>query len=189
LRDDGVELVGSAADHLLGIASDDSHFDIIAVDTVLHDVLERLEDHFLGFFESHGGVVLLLEGSHGSLLSGADGVGLPFSVGSRRIGSVKLGSVLVDTSDEESDTVGARHWLSLGAPITFSKVDGKVRDRLRNSFDTHGFVEVEGMVLGLDASVIDKNTSITNDSAHSAGAMAIDFDELLTAASGDHKFA
>ena len=51
--DDGLELLGSSALLDAGVAANDSDLDIIAVDAVLHHVLQRLQDHLLSLFQRH----------------------------------------------------------------------------------------------------------------------------------------
>ena len=164
-----------------GVAANDSNFDIIAVDTVLHHVLQRLQDHLLGLFQRHSRVILFFQRRHGSLLTCTNRIGLPFSVCARWVCRVKLWSALINTSEQQSDTVGSGHGLSFAAFVSLTKVDSNVGDALSDRFDAHGLIEVEGVVLGLYAAMVDKNTGITDDSTHGAGAMAVHFDELFTA--------
>ena len=56
---------------------------------------------------------VVLDGGHSSLLTGANGISLPLGVGTRGIGLEKLGALGIDTSDEESNTVGTTHGLAL----------------------------------------------------------------------------
>ena len=164
-----------------GVAANDCHFDIIAVDSVLHHVLQRLQDHLLGLVQRHSRVILFFQRRHGSLLTSTNRIGLPFSVGARWVCRVKLWATLIHTSEQQSDTVGSGHGLSLAAFVSLTEVDSNVGDALSDRFDTHGFIEVEGVVLSLHTAMVDKNTGITNDSTHGAGAMAVHFDELFAA--------
>lgn len=51
--DDGLELVWSSARMNAVIAANNSDLDIIAVDAILHDVLQSLQDHLLGLDQGH----------------------------------------------------------------------------------------------------------------------------------------
>ena len=179
--DDGLELLGSSALLDTGVAANDSDLDIIAVDTVLHNVLQRLKDHLLGLVQSHSRVILFFQRRHGCLLTCTNCIGLPFSVGAGWVCRIELWATLIHATNQECDTVWPGHRLPLAAFVALSEVDSDVRDALSDRFDAHWLIEVEGVVLSLYTAMVDKNTGITNDSTHGAGAMTVHFDELFTA--------
>jgi hypothetical protein len=97
--------------------------------------------------------------------------------------------MLIDTTDKESDTVGSGHRSTLWAFVTFTEMDGNIRDRLCDSFDTHGLIEVEWVVLGFNSGVINENSSVTNDTGHGADAVTIDLNQLLRLVADFHQLA
>jgi hypothetical protein len=97
--------------------------------------------------------------------------------------------VLIDTTDQESNTVGSGHRSAFGAFVTFTEVNGNIRDWLGDSFDTHGFIEVESVVLGFNSGVINENSSIANDTRHGADAVTVDLNQLLRLVADFHQFA
>ena len=127
-------------------------------------------------------MILLFQGRHGRLLTSANGVSLPFSVGARGVRRVKLWASFINSSNQESHTIGPGHGFSLAAFVSLTEVDSEVRDRLGNGFDSHGLIEVECVVRGLYAAMIDENAGITNDSTHGTSTMTVHLDKLFAAA-------
>jgi hypothetical protein len=119
-------------------------------------------------------VILLLNEGHCGLPTAANGASLPLQEGARRISLVKLRAIIVDSGNQESDTIGASHRLALLAFIAFTEIDGKIADSLGDLFNGHGLGIIESVILSFNSGVIDQNTSISNDTTHSASAMSID---------------
>ena len=185
--DNGLELLGGFALHGACIAANDSDLDIIAVDTVLHNVLQCLQDHLLGFVQSHSRVILFFQRRHGCLLTCTNCIGLPFSVGAGWVCRIELWATLIHATNQECDTVWPGHRLPLAAFVALSEVDSDVRDRLGDGLDVHWLVVVEGMILGFNAGVVDENAGVSDDSAHGTGAVPVDFDQLLARSGRDLK--
>ena len=132
-------------------------------------------------------MVSVFKGAHGSLVTTSDCVGLPLRVGTGRIGLEKLWAVFVHTANEEGNTVGTSHWLSLLTLVALSKVNSEVRDSLSDRLDSHGLIKVERVVLGLDSSVVDQDSCVAHDTAHGTRAVTINLYELLTWFTGFHQ--
>ena len=185
--DNGLELLGGFALHGARIAANDSDLDIIAVDTVLHNVLQRLKDHLLGLVQSHSRVILFFQRRHGCLLTCTNCIGLPFSVGAGWVCRIKLWATLIHATNQECDTVWPGHRLPLAAFVALSEVDSDVRDALSDRFDTHWLIEVESVVLSFHSAMVDENTGITHNSTHGASTMTVHFDELFAASLWHHE--
>jgi len=119
-------------------------------------------------------VEVVLDSGHGGLLSRANSISLPLCVGTGRIGLVELGTLGVDSADKEADTVWAGHGLSLRAFVALAEVNGQIRYCLGNGFDVHLLRVVEVVVLGLNASMVNQNASVTDNATHRTGAVSVD---------------
>jgi hypothetical protein len=118
-------------------------------------------------------VILLFNESHCCLSTTADGAGLPLQESAWGISLEKLGTIIINSCNKKSDTVGACHWLALLSLIAFSEVNGKVTDSLCNLFNGHRFCVIEAMILSFNTSVINQDASISDNSTHSAATMSV----------------
>lgn len=75
-------------------------------------------------------MILLLDVGHSCLTTRADGTCLPLQEGARGVSLIELRAILVDTGDQESDTIGACHGLTLLSLVALTEVDGQIADSL-----------------------------------------------------------
>lgn len=122
-------------------------------------------------------MILLLNVGHRSLTTAADGTGLPLQEGTRGVGLIELRAVLVHTGNQKCHTIRTSHRLALLAFVSLTEVDSQVTDSLGNLFNSHGLGVVETMVLCLNASMINQDAGITNDTTHCTTTVSVDLYE------------
>ena len=165
---------------LLGSGRNDTQAHVVRRQSILHDLLQRLEHELLSIGQRHVRLIVFLQLLHGSITTAADSARLPLEVGTRRVGLEQRRALLVvDAGNEQSDTVRATHGLLLAAFIALAEVHGNITDGLRDETDGQRLLVVESVILSFHAGMIDKDSSVTDDTAHGARAVAVDLDELL----------
>ena len=125
-------------------------------------------------------MVLFLQSWQSSLLSTTNGICLPLRVSTRWVSGVKLWSLIINSTDQKSNSVWSCHWFSLTSLVAFSEVNGQVWDGLSDWLDSHWFIEVESVILSFNSCMVNQNASITHNSTHGACAVSIKFNQLLT---------
>lgn len=114
-----------------------------------------------------------------SLLGCSDSLGFVFNHSARWIGLVDARPTLVNTSDQERDSIGSGHWFFLGGRIALSEVEGKIRDGLSECLNSNGLKIGVTMIQCLNSPMLDQGTSIGDDSTCRTANMRVDFEDLL----------
>jgi len=94
---------------------------------------------------------------------------------------VQTRPILIITRNQQRNTKRPTHDALL-ALCTFTEPQRQIAYRLRAALDSEGLVVVEGMVLGLDARVLDHAACVGLQARHGASDVAVDFDNLFDGA-------
>ena len=132
-------------------------------------------------------MILLLQSRQGSLLAATNSICLPLRVSSRWISREELRSILIDSSNEQCNSIRSSHWLPLTALVSLTEVDGQIGDGLSDWLDSHWLIEVECVILGLHSGVVDQDASIADDTAHGTCTVVVNLHQLLTLGLVDHQ--
>jgi hypothetical protein len=92
--------------------------------------------------------------------------------------SIQLWAVLIVTSNQQRDTERSRHDALL-AISTLAESQREIANRLGARFDTQWLVVVEGVVLTLDARVLDHGPRIGLQTRHGTSDVVVDLDDLF----------
>lgn len=90
----------------------------------------------------------------------------------------QLRTILIEAGDQQGDAKGSAHdtLLALGA---LAEAQGEVADGLGAALDAEGLVVVEGVVLALDAGVLDHGARVRLQARHGAADVPVYLHDLF----------
>lgn len=114
-----------------------------------------------------------------SLLCSTNAFGLVFNHGAWGVSLIDSRSVFVDAGYQEGYSVGSWHGLFLRGRVTFSKVKGNIGDSLSQSFDSNRLEVGISVVEGLNSSVFDESSGISDNTTGSTADVGVDLENLF----------
>lgn len=147
-------------------------------------VFQHLQDSFSELFKLYW-LILLVKNVLDAFISSSDSLGLVFNHSSWRVGLEKWWSIFINPSDQQSHTVGPRHWFLLWGRITLSEIESQIWHWLGKSLDVDRLQVGKPMVEGLYSGMLNQWFGIGNDPACCHCDVTVNLKDLFDAARHD----
>mmetsp|Transcript_88241 Transcript_88241/g.146677 ORF Transcript_88241/g.146677 Transcript_88241/m.146677 type:complete len:275 (-) Transcript_88241:222-1046(-) len=174
---DGADFFCGQDTELLRIRRNHRNLNIDLTQLLLHGLFQDGDAKLRGLIKFHRLVVLLLQNSLCPFRTRSDRLRLILDVCSRGVRVPQSRALLINSSNQQTDSERSTHFLLLFA--TLPESEGQVAHGKGAALHSHGFVVCKPVILRLNPCMFHKGSSICRQAAHNATDMAIDLHDLF----------